>query len=88
MTKQAQSKAGRARQRLSALSRRAPPAGDSRVADLQARVKELEREMQESRRLNRRLAELTDVVQELLIPLAQQDTAKFDDYLKKYSDRI
>jgi hypothetical protein len=55
------------------------------VADLRRRVEELEDEMQEARRLNRRLAELTDVVQELLLPIAQRDEAKINEYLDRYS---
>ena len=35
--------------------------------------------MQESRRLNRRLAELTDIVEELLVPLAQRDEDKVNE---------
>lgn len=43
------------------------------VSRLKTRVAELEREMQEVRRLNRRLAEITDVVEELLLPVAQRN---------------
>ena len=46
------------------------------VAALRRRVGELESEMQQARRLNRRLAELTDIVQELLVPLAERDESK------------
>jgi len=55
------------------------------VADLRRRVTELENEMQEARRLNRRLAELTDLVQELLVPVAQRDEEKVREYLDRYS---
>lgn len=61
------------------------------VNRLRARVAELEEEVQENRRLNRRLAELTDVVQELLVPLAQRDEARLADAverLEKYSRGI
>jgi hypothetical protein len=44
-------------------------------------VAELEEEMQETRRLNRRLAELMDVVEELLVPLSQQDQERVESYL-------
>ena len=54
-------------------------------ATLRRRVSELESEMQEARRLNRRLAELTDIVQELLVPLAERDEAKVREYLDRYS---
>ena len=52
---------------------------------LRRRVSELESEMQESRRLNRRLAELTDIVEELLVPVAQRDEEKVREYLARYS---
>jgi hypothetical protein len=47
--------------------------------------------VQECRQLNLRLAELTDVVQELLVPLAQRDEARLADAierLEKYSRGI
>jgi len=50
-------------------------------------VNELEQEVQEQRVLNRRLAELADIVQELLIPAVHRDDARLaalmDDYAKK-----
>jgi hypothetical protein len=52
---------------------------------LTARVTELESEMQEARRLNLRLAELTDVVQELLLPDAQRDEEKFAEAMERYT---
>jgi DNA repair exonuclease SbcCD ATPase subunit len=55
------------------------------IEALRRRVAELEAEMQESRRLNRRLAELTDVVQELLVPVAQRDEEKLREYLARYA---
>lgn len=63
-------------------------AGVRDVAELRRRVAALEEEMQESRRLNRRLAELTDVVQELLVPLAQRDEEKIKEYLDRYSSSL
>ena len=44
--------------------------------------------MQESRRLNRRLAELTDIVQELLVPLSLRDEDKINEYLQRYSSSL
>ncbi|QIK68369.1 hypothetical protein G7072_03755 [Nocardioides sp. HDW12B] len=64
------------------------PVSEARVDDLRRRVAELEKEMQEARRLNRRLAEVTDVVQELLLPLSQRDQERVDAVLKKYSDAL
>lgn len=45
------------------------------VARLRKRVVELEAEVQENRRLNRRIAELTDVVQDLLVAGDGRDEA-------------
>lgn len=55
------------------------------VDRLGRRVTALEAEVEEARRLNRRLGELTDVVQELLVPLAQRDEAEAQRLLEKYS---
>ena len=46
---------------------------------MRARLRELEAEVQENRRLNRRVAELTDLVTELVVPLARRDDAGVDD---------
>lgn len=58
------------------------------VVELRRRVRTLEVEMQEARRLNRRLAELTDIVQELLVPLAERDEDKVNRYLERYSSTL
>lgn len=52
---------------------------------LEQRLAEVESELQEGRRLNMRLAELTDIVQELLLPMAQQDQDLLAERLKRYS---
>ena len=52
---------------------------------LRERVAELEDEVQECRQLNLRLAELTDVVQELLLPVAARDEQRITEALEKYS---
>jgi flagellar biosynthesis/type III secretory pathway chaperone len=51
---------------------------------LRERVDELEEEVQECRQLNLRLAELTDVVQELLLPIAQRDETKIAEIMERY----
>lgn len=51
---------------------------------LRARVAVLEEEVQECRQLNLRLAELTDVVQELLLPVAQRDEARVAEVLGEF----
>jgi len=56
-----------------------------RVAgELFARIDELEAEVQENRNLNLRVAELVDLVQELLIPVASQDRDRIDAALAKF----
>ena len=52
---------------------------------LRERVAVLEDEVQECRQLNLRLAELTDVVAELLLPVAQRDEQRVSAVLEKYS---
>lgn len=64
---------------------RARPASRAEVARLRDRVAVLEEEVQECRQLNLRLAELTDVVQELLLPVAQRDEAKVAEVVERYS---
>lgn len=58
------------------------------LAALRRRVAELEGEVQECRRLNVRLAELTDIVQELLVPLAERDETKVREYLDRYASGL
>ncbi len=53
-------------------------------ASLRERVRVLEAEVQENRQLNRRIAELTDVVTELLIPLEARDQDRVDEVLARY----
>ena len=55
------------------------------VEELRARVAVLEDEVQECRQLNLRLAELTDVVGELLLPVAQRDEARITEVMERYS---
>ncbi|WP_193607324.1 DUF6752 domain-containing protein [Nocardioides lijunqiniae] len=49
-----------------------------------ARIRALEDEVQECRQLNVRLAELCDVVTELLVPLADRDEAAVRELLDCY----
>jgi t-SNARE complex subunit (syntaxin) len=55
---------------------------------VRARLRELEAAAQENRQLNRRVAELTDLVAELLVPLARRDDEKVDVLLARYRDSI
>jgi hypothetical protein len=67
------------------LGRLAPGSTRQEVADLRQRVTELEAEVQEARRLNRRVAELLDVVEELLVPLTLRDEEKVKAFLDAHS---
>ncbi|MDP9824146.1 DUF6752 domain-containing protein [Nocardioides massiliensis] len=58
------------------------------VDDLRARVEELEAEVQECRKLNLRIAELTDVVTELLVPVVQQDPERAQALLADYTKSL
>ncbi|MEI5675310.1 MULTISPECIES: DUF6752 domain-containing protein [unclassified Nocardioides] len=55
-----------------------------RAYGVRARLAALEAEAQENRQLNRRIAELTDVVTELLIPLSERDEERVAEVLKAY----
>lgn len=59
----------------------------ARVALLEQRVVELEDEVQESRALNRRLADVIDVVTELLVPAMDRDDARVREALERF-DRV
>jgi len=59
-----------------------------RSVELHQRVDALELEVQECRALSLRLAELTDLVTELLVPLAQRDEAKVSELLARYHSRL
>jgi len=70
----ASERVGKARQAL--LNRAAP--------DLLARVRELESEVAELRQQSLRIAELADIVQELLIPMAERDQGRIDALVAEY----
>lgn len=58
------------------------------LAELRARVTELEQEVQECRRLNKRVAEVTDLVSEVLLPATHRDEARTQKLLKQYLGSI
>lgn len=62
--------------------------GESGRVPVRARLRALEEEVQELRQLNRRIAELTDVVAELLIPIQDRDEAKVAEVLERYRNSI
>ena len=63
-------------------------AASSATVDLRRRVAALEAEVQEARALNLRVAELADLVTELLIPLAQRDEDRLQELLVKYHESL
>jgi hypothetical protein len=67
------------------IGRAAPGSTRQEVADLRERVAELEAEVQEARRLNRRVAELLDIVEELLVPLTLRDEEKVKAFLDAHT---
>ncbi len=56
--------------------------------ELLARIDDLESAVQENRNLNLRVAELVDLVQELLLPVASQDRDKIDAALAKFQHSL
>ena len=67
-------------------NRRGNRSGPEAGGDLERRVAALEEAVQENRALNVRLAELTDVVTELLLPVAARDEEKLEELLGKYRE--
>jgi hypothetical protein len=55
--------------------------------ELQERITVLEEELLEQRQLSRRLTELTDLVAELLMPLAARDEQAAES-LQRYRDQL
>jgi len=60
----------------------------ARGAGVRARLDALEAEVLENRRLNRRVAELTDLVTELMVPLARREDAEVEEILARYRSVI
>lgn len=58
------------------------------VGQLRQRVAALEAEVQETRRLNRRVAELTDVMEEVLVPAANRDDERLQHALRSYTETL
>ena len=71
------------RSRVAAVVKSGKDAGRSMV-DVRRRVALLESEVQELRGLSVRLAELTDVVEQLLLPVAARDEEKLAELLSRY----
>ena len=73
------------KKRPTGLRRRlANAAGGGLLDELFTRLDELEAAVQENRNLNLRVAELVDLVQELLLPVASQDRDKIEAAVAKF----
>ncbi len=59
-----------------------------RAPGVRNRLSALEAEVQENRQLNRRIAELTDVVAELLVPITDRDEERVREVLAQYRASI
>ena len=60
---------------------------EARLSRTQRELRELKAELHQERRNNRRLAELIDVVEELLLPVASHDDERLSDLLEGYAAR-
>jgi len=60
------------------------PFGRLRQREVRARLTALEAEVQEQRQLSRRVAELTDLVTDLLVPLSQRDHLGVEEIVERY----
>lgn len=58
------------------------------IRALRRRVAALEKEVQECRQLSKRLAEITDVVAEVLLPAEQRDEERLRTMLAKYESTL
>lgn len=84
LTKMSPDTADRLQGKAKAKADGAPSAG-GRDQGLRVRVESLEREVQELRHVNRRLADVLDVMTELLIPAIDRDDAKVKSALDRLS---
>lgn len=65
-----------------------PGASRAAIERLEQRVADLEADMSELRRHNLRLAEIADVVQELLIPMASRDEAAVQKAIERFRESL
>jgi hypothetical protein len=70
------------------LSSLRPGSSRAAVKRLEARVADLEADVAEMRRHNVRLAEIVDVVQELLVPMASRDEAAIQAAIERFQESI
>ncbi len=71
-----------------ALLRTGPGRTQAEIERLRERVAALEEEVSECRRHHHRTAELTDLVQALLVPLATRDEAELQRLLREYTEQL
>jgi hypothetical protein len=57
---------------------------EKQIRALRRRVVTLEEEILESRQLNKQVAEMIDVIAEVLLPAGQRDEQRIHELLKKY----
>jgi uncharacterized protein DUF6752 len=65
-----------------------PDRRDRLIETLTQRVDALEEAVQENRRLNQRLADVVDVVTEVLVPAVDRDDARLQAALKRLTDTL
>lgn len=65
-----------------------PGSGRAAVRRLEERVAELEADMAEMRAHNLRLAEIADLVQELLVPMASRDEAAVERAIERFQGSL
>ncbi len=70
------------------LSSLRPGSSRSAIRRLEARVTDLEADLAEVRRHNVRLAEIVDVVQELLVPMASRDEAAIQEAIERFQESL
>jgi Domain of unknown function (DUF6752) len=70
------------------LSSLRPGSSRAAVRRLEERVAALEADLTEVRRHNVRLAELADVVQELLVPMASRDEAGIQQAIERFQESL
>lgn len=70
------------------LSRLRPGATQAALEELEQRVADLEADLTEVRRHNLRLAEVVDVVQELLVPVADRDEGRIQEALSRFQESL
>lgn len=65
-----------------------PDERDRQIETLTRRVEKLEESVQENRRLNQRLADVVDVVTEVLVPAVDRDDARLQAALQRLTDTL